>query len=169
MYTRRFKLLAWCASKDHALSVQVHSIQIRSLQAEAVILHAGLYSGASLIRLPEGLQPDFGPTALDPRHGFAAVGAVPWVVNYNVLLHTEDMQACRSIAKAISTKGGGLPSVEAMALQHDKGKLLWCVTQCHGCRVIANVVLSPSNSNCASSIGFQKAQKCHADSDAECC
>lgn len=111
------------------MSAQVHSTQITASSAEAVLLHAGLYTGASLIRLPEGLQPDFGPTTLDPRHGFAAVGAVPWVVNYNVLVHTEDMQACRSIAKAISTKGGGLPSVEAMALQHDKGKLFWCDTQ----------------------------------------
>ena len=122
-----------------------------------------------MIRLPEFLQPDFGPTTLDPRHGFAAVGAVPWVVNYNVLLHTEDMQACRSIAKAISTKGGGLPSVEAMALQHDKGKLIWCDTQSYGCRVVANDVLGPSNPEYASGIGSQKAQKGYADSNAECC
>lgn len=69
-------------------------------------------------------MPDFGPAVLDPRHGFAAVGAVPWVVNYNVLLRTQDMQACRSIAKAISTRGGGLPAVEAMGLQHEEGKPL---------------------------------------------
>ena len=46
------------------------------------------------------------------------------MVNYNVLLHTQDMQACRSIAKAVSTRGGGLPAVEAMGLQHDGGKAL---------------------------------------------
>lgn len=68
----------------------------------------GLYAGASFISLPQGLVPDFGPALLDPSHGFAAVGAVPWVVNYNVLLHTQDMQACRSIAKAVSTRGGGM-------------------------------------------------------------
>ena len=69
-------------------------------------------------------MPDFGPALLDPSHGFAAVGAVPWVVNYNVLLHTQDMQACRSIAKAVSTRGGGLPAVEAMGLQHVGGMSL---------------------------------------------
>ena len=80
-----------------------------------------MYTGAGHITLPEGLVPDFGPASLNPRHGFAAVGAVLWVVNYNVLLHTQDMQACRSIAKAVSTRGGGLPAVEAMALQHEEG------------------------------------------------
>ena len=89
-----------------------------------LLVLAGLYDGASFIKLPESLVPDYGPASLDPRHGFASVGAVPWVVNYNVLLRTQDMQACRSIAKAISTKGGGLPAVEAMGLQHEEGEPL---------------------------------------------
>ncbi len=92
--------------------------------AISLSLLAGLYGGASFIKLPESLVPNYGPASLDPRHGFAAVGAVPWVVNYNVLLRTQDMQACRSIAKAVSTRGGGLPAVEAMGLQHEEGEPL---------------------------------------------
>lgn len=76
--------------------------------------------------LPDGLKPDFGPSTLDPRHGIAVVGAIPWVVNYNVLLRTEDMQSACSIAKAVSSRGGGLNHVEAMALQHEEGGLQSC-------------------------------------------
>lgn len=52
----------------------------------------------------------------------ATVGSVPFVVNYNVLLRTDDMPLSRQIARAISSRGGGLPSVEAMALPHEGGE-----------------------------------------------
>ena len=86
-------------------------------------MFAGLYTGAGALALPDGLKPDFGPSTLDPRHGIAVVGACPWVVNYNVLLRTKDMQGASSIAKALSSRGGGLACVEAMALQHEEGEL----------------------------------------------
>ena len=54
---------------------------------------------------------------------------VQWVVNYNVLLRTKDMQGASSIAKAVSSRGGGLDCVEAMALQHEEGVLALC-SQC---------------------------------------
>ncbi|CAK0753391.1 hypothetical protein CVIRNUC_002217 [Coccomyxa viridis] len=86
----------------------------------------GLYAGAGTLALPDGLKPDFGPSTLDPRHGIAVVGACPWVVNYNVLLLTKDMQSASSIAKALSSRGGGLACVEAMALQHEEGIEVAC-------------------------------------------
>ena len=92
-------------------------------------MFAGLYAGAGTLALPDGLKPDFGPSTLDPRHGIAVVGACPWVVNYNVLLRTKDMQGASSIAKAVSSRGGGLDCVEAMALQHEEGVLELC-SQC---------------------------------------
>ncbi len=82
---------------------------------------AGAFHGATGISIPPGLQPDYGPDDLDPSRGMATVGAVPFVVNYNVLLITDDMQLSRQIARAISSRGGGLPSVEAMALPHEGG------------------------------------------------
>ena len=55
------------------------------------------------------------------------------MVNYNVLLRTKDMQRACSIAKAVSSRGGGLDCVEAMALQHNEGGLSapkFCVVYC---------------------------------------
>lgn len=43
------------------------------------------------------------------------IGAVPWVTNYNVPLHTDDMAAAKAVARAVSSKGGGLPGVEVRA------------------------------------------------------
>ena len=88
-------------------------------------MFAGLYAGGGTLALPDGLKPDFGPSTLDPRHGIAVVGACPWVVNFNVLLRTKDMQGASSIAKAVSSRGGGLDCVEAMALQHEEGGLVF--------------------------------------------
>ena len=55
---------------------------------------------------------------LHPARGVVLVGAVPWVTNYNIQLHTTDLKAGREIATAVSQRGGGLPDVEAMALPH---------------------------------------------------
>jgi hypothetical protein len=59
-----------------------------------------------------GFPPDAGPLAATAAAGVVTVGAVPWVTNYNVPLHTDDMAAARAVARAVSTKGGGLPGVE---------------------------------------------------------
>ncbi len=88
------------------------------------LLRAGAFKGASEISMPAGMRPDFGPSKLDPRRGLATVGALPWVVNFNILLQTDDLQLARQIARAVSGRGGGLPSVEAMALPHEEGELL---------------------------------------------
>ncbi|GLC34785.1 hypothetical protein PLESTB_001163800 [Pleodorina starrii] len=62
--------------------------------------------------------PDLGPVELPPQSGLVTIGAVPWVVNYNVPLQDVDMEEAKWLARAVSTRGGGLPGVEAMALQH---------------------------------------------------
>ncbi|KAL0320333.1 UNVERIFIED_CONTAM: hypothetical protein Sradi_5294800 [Sesamum radiatum] len=67
------------------------------------------------------LNPDEGPARAVPRKGVVVVGATNWVDNYNVPLFTDDMSAVRKIAKSVSGRGGGLPSVQAMALAHGKG------------------------------------------------
>lgn len=59
--------------------------------------------------------PDAGPAAATPAAGVVTIGAVPWVTNYNVPLHTEDMAAAKAVARAVSSKGGGLPGVEVRA------------------------------------------------------
>ena len=86
------------------------------------IEYAGKFEGSHGIVLPKNLQPDFGPAHVDPIRGIATVGAVPWVVNHNVLLGTADMALARRIAAAVSSRGGGLSHVEAMALPHEAGE-----------------------------------------------
>ena len=69
-----------------------------------------------------GCAPDFGPSAADARAGVATVGAVPWIVNFNVPLAAgADLAAARRAARAVSARGGGLRGVEAMALAHAGG------------------------------------------------
>nr|CCH47206.1 similar to formimidoyltransferase-cyclodeaminase-like [Lupinus angustifolius] len=64
------------------------------------------------------LKPDNGPAQLNPAKGVVVIGATNWVDNYNVPLLSSDISAVRRIAKRISGRGGGLPSVQAMALAH---------------------------------------------------
>ncbi|KAH6775317.1 folic acid binding / transferase [Perilla frutescens var. hirtella] len=67
------------------------------------------------------LNPDEGPPRAVQRKGVVVIGATQWVDNYNVPLFSTDMAAVRRIAKRISSRGGGLPSVQSMALAHGKG------------------------------------------------
>lgn len=64
---------------------------------------------------------DFGPRAAHPSQGICCVGAVEWVVNYNVPLATDDLELARRCARAVSERGGGLPRVEAAGLPHGNG------------------------------------------------
>ncbi|GFR43255.1 hypothetical protein Agub_g4316 [Astrephomene gubernaculifera] len=65
--------------------------------------------------------PDLGPAAAPPRSGVVTIGAVPWVVNYNVPLVGVEPGQARQLARALSERGGGLPHVQAMALLHADG------------------------------------------------
>lgn len=87
----------------------------------------GRFEGSADVMLPSSLRPDYGPPQVDPSRGIATIGAVPWVVNYNVLLSSADMALARRIARAVSGRGGGLRHVEAMALPHEAGKQLLSV------------------------------------------
>ncbi|PON80569.1 Formiminotransferase catalytic domain containing protein [Parasponia andersonii] len=64
------------------------------------------------------LKPDEGPAQVLPTKGVIVIGATRWVDNYNVPLFSSDISVVRRIAKRVSGRGGGLPSVQAMALAH---------------------------------------------------
>lgn len=64
------------------------------------------------------LKPDEGPTHAVQAKGVVVIGATPWVDNYNVPVYSTDIGLVRRIAKRVSGKGKGLPSVQAMALAH---------------------------------------------------
>ncbi|KAG2435567.1 hypothetical protein HYH02_011861 [Chlamydomonas schloesseri] len=86
----------------------------------------GWRGGLEAQQLPAGndlsaFPPDLGPATAPARWGVVTIGATPWVVNYNVPLSGVDLPTARKLAKAISERGGGLPGVQAMALQHADG------------------------------------------------
>ncbi|KAK1260480.1 hypothetical protein QJS04_geneDACA022549 [Acorus gramineus] len=64
------------------------------------------------------LKPDFGPAQAARAKGVVVVGATQWVDNYNVPVASTDISAVRRIARRVSGRGGGLESVQAMALTH---------------------------------------------------
>ncbi|KAL5986874.1 hypothetical protein ACLOJK_015208 [Asimina triloba] len=64
------------------------------------------------------LKPDIGPTQAARSTGVLVVGATRWVDNYNIPIASSDIAAIRRIARRVSGRGGGLASVQAMALAH---------------------------------------------------
>ncbi|KAL8253383.1 hypothetical protein R6Q59_037076 [Mikania micrantha] len=65
------------------------------------------------------LEPDEGPTEAVKAKGVVVIGATKWVDNYNVPVFCTDIGVVRRIAKRVSERGGGLASVQSMALVHD--------------------------------------------------
>ncbi|KAF5753356.1 putative 5-formyltetrahydrofolate cyclo-ligase, Glutamate formimidoyltransferase [Helianthus annuus] len=65
------------------------------------------------------LEPDEGPVQAVKAKGVAVIGATKWVDNYNVPVFCTDISTVRRIAKRVSGRGGGLASVQSMALVHD--------------------------------------------------
>lgn len=90
----------------------------------------GLWTGKYAPRDP-GFAFDCSPAEVAKDVGICMVGAVPWVCNFNVPLEITweaDVDASdrrkrtlalgRVVAKRVSARGGGLPSVQSMALLH---------------------------------------------------
>jgi glutamate formiminotransferase len=60
--------------------------------------------------------PDFGPNAIHPTAGCAAVGARPPLIAYNIDLESPDEKLAKRIAKKIRERDGGLPAIKALGL-----------------------------------------------------
>ncbi|WCJ30652.1 transferases folic acid binding [Euphorbia peplus] len=70
--------------------------------------------------LPESLpeKPDEGPQCASPARGVTMIGARPWVSLYNVPIMSSDLSATQRIARMVSARGGGLPTVQTLGLLH---------------------------------------------------
>ncbi|CAN6304445.1 unnamed protein product [Urochloa humidicola] len=70
--------------------------------------------------LPDVLQvkPDVGPTRVSHKRGATTIGVTPFLENYNVPILSKDVTLVRRITRSVSGRGGGLPSVQALALFH---------------------------------------------------
>lgn len=58
--------------------------------------------------------PDFGPPRPHPTAGATAVGARGFLIAFNAVLATDDLEAARSVARAVRESGGGLAGVKAL-------------------------------------------------------
>lgn len=70
--------------------------------------------------LPDVLpvKPDVGPTHVSHKRGATTVGVTPWIENYNIPVLSKDVTTVRRITRSVSGRGGGLPTVQALALFH---------------------------------------------------
>ncbi|XP_064630726.1 glutamate formimidoyltransferase-like isoform X2 [Lineus longissimus] len=65
------------------------------------------------------LKQDVGPIP-GPRYGMTGVGSIPYVMNCNVTIASNDLDFGKAIAQAIrATTEGGLPGVQSMAFHHE--------------------------------------------------
>jgi len=63
-------------------------------------------------------SPDEGPNVVSRAKGISMIGARPWVALYNVPILCTDVSAARRIARKVSGRGGGLPTVQTLGLVH---------------------------------------------------
>lgn len=61
-------------------------------------------------------KPDFGPNVLHPMAGAVVIGARFFLIAFNVVLKSQDIQVARRIARTIRSSGGGLPALKAMGV-----------------------------------------------------
>lgn len=68
--------------------------------------------------------PDFGPAVPHPTAGATAVGARRILIAFNVYLATDDMGVARLIARKVRESSGGLPGVQALAMDtRERGRV----------------------------------------------
>lgn len=123
-------------------------------------IRAGGLSGL-LQRMSAGLEPDHGPSLVDPHTGVVCVGARDVLIAFNVWIDG-DLEVARRIASHIRAGVGGLPGVRALGLAvgpHgrsqismnlvDPGKTgidrafdrVEALTSRHGCRPVATEIV----------------------------
>ena len=88
-----------------------------SLRARLDIIRRGGLSGLQERMDQEAdWKPDFGPNVLHPTAGAVAIGARFFLIAFNVVLKSQDIQVARRIAGTIRSSGGGLPALKAMGV-----------------------------------------------------
>jgi glutamate formiminotransferase len=91
---------------------------LRPERARLADVRRGQYEGIRAeIGIEPGRDPDYGPKRLHPRGGAVAVGARKPLIAFNINLATDDLEVAQRISEAIRESSGGLPAVQAMAVQ----------------------------------------------------
>jgi glutamate formiminotransferase len=61
-------------------------------------------------------RPDFGPARIHPTAGATVIGARFFLIAFNAVLDTPDVQIARAVARQVRESSGGLPAVRAMGV-----------------------------------------------------
>ncbi|EAY90773.1 hypothetical protein OsI_12376 [Oryza sativa Indica Group] len=64
------------------------------------------------------VKPDEGPDHVSRERGAIMIGAAPLPLSYNVPVLSKDIPTIRRITRRVTGRGGGLPTVQALALSH---------------------------------------------------
>lgn len=87
------------------------------LRARLDVIRRGGLSGLQERMYQEAdWRPDFGPPVLHPTAGAVAIGARFFLIAFNVVLKSQDIQVARRIARTIRSSGEGLPALKAMGV-----------------------------------------------------
>ena len=108
------------------LSIPVYFYERAALRPERVNLEDVRRGALELLREqiatnPER-APDVGPANVHESAGAIAVGARPYLIAFNVILRSDDIDVARQIARTIRASKGGLPFVKALGFRlHTRG------------------------------------------------
>ena len=102
----------------HKLSIPVYYYEKAALRPNRVHLEDVRRGALELLREQITTNPERAPDVGLPRvhetAGAIVIGARPFLIAFNVILHSGDMAIARQIAKTIRARNGGLPFVKAL-------------------------------------------------------
>ena len=84
---------------------------------DLAVVRRGGFEGLAAKCASAAWAPDFGPPRPHPTAGAVAVGARGFLIAFNAVLDSDDLEAAREIARAIRESGGGLPAVKALGVR----------------------------------------------------
>ena len=103
------------------LTIPVYFYERAAMKTDRMNLEDVRRGGLELLRQQISVEPsripDVGPRAIHPTAGAIAVGARPFLIAFNVNLHTRDLSIARQVARSVRARHGGLPFVKALGFE----------------------------------------------------
>lgn len=78
------------------------------------VLRRGQFEGFPAKMADPAWAPDFGPARVHPTAGVTVVGARFFLIAFNAVLDTGDVEVARAVARRVRESSGGLPAVRAL-------------------------------------------------------
>lgn len=98
-----------------ALPVYLYERAARSPERRRLaVIRRGQFEGFPAKMADPAWAPDFGPARVHPTAGVTVVGARFFLIAFNAVLDTEDVEIARAVARRVRESSGGLPAVRAL-------------------------------------------------------